>query len=142
MTRQTPGRRDAAPLPEPLALIDQDTFTRMLRYALATGGERLHFRPGARPLQQGMGPDRELRFRQLTGPDTAEIAGFFLANAIVPKRLQDDTCDAARPLYLYFELPGEALIEAQMESARGGIALHLDLIRPLAHPRDVEIVEP
>ena len=131
-----------AQAPAPLELVDEDTFTRMLRYALATGGERLHFRPGARPLQQGMGPDRELRFRQLTGPDTTEIAGFFLANAIVPKRLRDDSCDAARPLYLYYELPGEALIEAQMESTRGGIALHLDVIRPLAHPHDIETIEP
>lgn len=128
--------------PAPLQPVDEETFVRMLRYALVTGGERLHFRPGARPLQQGIGADRELRYRQLTGQDTSEIAGYILAHAIVPQRLKGDTCDAARPLYLFYELPGEALIEAQMESAPGGIALHLDVIRPMPHAHDVEVIEP
>ena len=112
----------------------------MIRYALATGGERLHFRPGYRPLQQGIGPDRELRFRQLTGEDTAEIVGFFLMHAKVPQRLGQSKCDAAQALYLFYELEGEALLEAQMQPVRGGIGLQLDVIRPMPHPRDTEVV--
>ncbi len=130
-----------ATAPEPLLPLDEPTFVRMLRYALATGGERLHFRPGARPLQQGMGPDRELRYRQMTGDDTLEVAGYMLAHAHVSERLKNDPCDAARPMYLFYEIPGEALIEAQMESARGGIAVHLDIIRPFSHPHDIEAIE-
>jgi len=130
-----------AAAPEPLRPVGEDTFVRMLRYSLATGGERLHFRPGARPLQQGIGADRELRFRQMTGEDTLALAGFLLGHAHVPARLRDDPCDAARPMYLFYELPGEALIEAQMEPTRGGIAVHLDIIRPFPHPRDADLVE-
>ena len=113
----------------------------MLRYALATGGERIHLRPGFRPLQQGLGPDRELRYRQLTGEDTSEIAGYFLKHAKVPARLSQSECDAAQTLYLFYELEGEALVEAQLQPVRGGIALRVDIIRPMPHPRDVEVVE-
>jgi hypothetical protein len=125
----------------PLTPVDERTFVRMIRYALATGGERLHFRPGYRPLQQGMGPDRELRHRQLTCEDTLEIAGHFLKRAKVPKRLSESQCDAAQSLYLFYELEGEALIEAQMQPARGGISLHVDVIRPMPHPSEIEVVE-
>ena len=131
----------AATAPEPLLPLDEPTFVRMLRYALATGGERLHFRPGTRPLLQGMGPDRELRYRQMTGDDTLEVAGFLLGHAPASQRLQDDDCDAAREVYLYYELPGQALVEAQFESTRYGLAVHLDILRPLPHPHDVEVVE-
>ncbi len=113
----------------------------MIRYALATGGERMHFRPGYRPLQQGMGPDRELRYRQLTVEDTSEIAGYFLKRAKVPARLAESECDAAHALCLFYELEGEALIEAQMQPVRGGISLHVDIIRPMPHALEIEVVE-
>ena len=125
----------------PLRPVDERTFVRMIRYALATGGERMHFRPGSRPLQQGMGPDRELRYRQLTGEDTTEIAGFFMRHARVPAHSSESACDAAQPLYLFYELEGVALIEAQLQLVRGGIAIHLDIIRPMPHPRNIEVVE-
>ncbi len=130
-----------ATAPVPLEPVDERTFVRMIRYALATGGERMHFRPGFRPLQQGIGPDRELRHRQLTGEDTLQLAGYFLDRAKVPARLSESECDAAQALYLFYELEGEALIEAQMQPTHGGISLHIDLIRPMPHPAEIELVE-
>ncbi len=127
--------------PDPLQPLDERTFVRMVRYALATGGERLYFRPGCRPLQLGLGPDRELSYRQLTADDTTEIAGHFLRHARVSSRLREAECDAAQVLYLFYELEGEALVEAQLQPARGGIGLHVDIIRPMAHPRNIEVIE-
>ena len=64
-----------------------------------------------------------------------------MKHAKVPARLGESTCDAAQTLYLFYELEGEALLEAQLQPVRGGIAVHLDIIRPLPNPRDVEVVE-
>jgi hypothetical protein len=128
------------PKPAPLRPLDETTLRRMIRYALQTGGTTLHLAPGHRPLMQGLGPARELRFRQLTGDDTSAAAACFLAQSRVPKRLAD-AGEGAHALYLFWELPGEALIEPRLEPAPGGLALHLDLIPPIPAGTQIELLE-
>jgi hypothetical protein len=130
------------PAPAPLRPLDEATLRRMIRYALQTGGTTLHLRPGYRPCQDGLGGARELRFRQLTGEDTQVAANCFLAQSRVSERLRGAPGDAARPLYLYWELPGEALVEPRFEAARGGLVLHLDLIPPIPAGTTIEALEP
>ena len=120
--------------------LDDVTLRRMLRYALQTGGTTLHLAPGQRPLVEGLGPARELRFRQLTGEDTRAAAGCFLAQSPVPKRLAG-AGEGGHALYLAWELPGEALVEPRLESAPGGLALHLDLIPPIPAGMQIEVLE-
>src|SRR5262245_33168799 len=129
----------AAPKLHPL---DETTLQRMIRYALQTGGTTLHLAPGRRPYVEGIGPARALRFRQLTLDDTRAAAGCFLAKSNVPERLRGSAAEGASPLYLYWELPGEALVEPRLESlAAGGLALHLDLIPPLPAGPTIEVLE-
>jgi hypothetical protein len=129
------------PAPTPLSPLDETTLRRMIRYALQTGGTTLHLKPGCRPCQDGMGGARELRFRQLTGEDTAAAAACLLAQSRVPERLRAGTADAGERLYLFWELPGEALVEPRLESVRGGLALHLDLIPPIPAGVEIEALE-
>jgi len=130
-------------MPKQAALrpLDDTTLRRMIRYALRTGGTTLRLAPGQRPLVEGMGPPRALRFRQLTGDDTRAAAACFLAESRVPARLANAGAEGASALYLFWELPGEALVEPRFESARGGLALHLDLIPPLPEGMRVEVLE-
>ncbi len=116
----------------PLQPIDAETFDRMLRYALVSGGDQLHFQAGHRPQLDGLGGPRPVRFRQLTIDDTAAIAGHLLERCRVSERLQQSTADSGQALYAFTELPGEALFEARFRQASAGIALTLDVIRPMA----------
>jgi hypothetical protein len=128
------------PKSTPLRPLDETTLRRMIRYALQTGGTTLHLAPGQRPLMEGMGPARELRFRQLTGDDTRAAAACFLAQSRVPKRLAD-AGEGAHALYLAWELPDEALVEPRLAAAPGGLALHLDLIPPIPAGMQIEVLE-
>lgn len=123
-------------------ILDETTFMGMVRYSLATGMDRLVLRPGFRPMVDGLGGPRELGWRQVTCEDTDAAAGIVLERMRVPKRMRNSELDAARELFPLFELPGEALIEAEFEAARGGIAVSLDLIRPLEQPAEIEAPEP
>jgi hypothetical protein len=120
--------------------LDDTTLRRMIRYALQTGGTTLHLAPGHRPQMEGLGPARELRFRQLTVDDTLAAAACFLAQSRVPERLAN-AGEGAHGFYLAWELPGEALVEPRFESARGGLTLHLDLIPPIPAGTQIEVLE-
>ncbi len=122
--------------------LDETTLQRMIRYALRTGGTTLHLRPGCRPLVEGLGPARELRFRQLSVDDTHEAAGCFLAKSQVPKRLVGSKAEGGSTFYLFWELPGEALVEPRLEALpQGGLALHLDLIPPIPDGMQIQVLE-
>jgi len=126
----------------PLRPLDENTLQRMIRYALQTGGATLHLRPGRRPQLDGMGPARELRFRQLTVDDTRAAAGCLLAKSPVPKRLAGSPAESASAFYLCWELPGEALVEPRLETTpQGGLVLHLDLIPPIPDGMQIEVLE-
>ncbi len=129
------------PAPTPIAPLDETTLRRMIRYALQTGGTTLHLKPGCRPCQDGVGGTRDLRYRQLTGDDTAAAAASLLGQSRVPERLREGTADAAQRLYLFWELPGEALVEPRLEAVPGGLALHLDLIPPIPAGVAIEAFE-
>ena len=130
------------PAATPLRPLDETTLLRMIRYALQTGGTTLRLQPGRRPLIEGLGPKRALRFRQLSGDDTRAAAACFLAKSRVPERLVGSAAEGASSLYLYWELPGEVLVEPRLETlARGGLALHLDLIPPLPEGMQIEVLE-
>jgi hypothetical protein len=131
------------PAAAPLTPLDETTLARMIRYALQSGGTTLHLAPGRRPQLDGLGGARALQFRQLSVDDTAAAAGCFLAKSGVPERLRRASADSAAPLYLHWELPGEALVEPRLEPlATGGLALHLDLIPPIPAGMRIEVLEP
>jgi hypothetical protein len=121
--------------------IDEETLTRMVRYALATAMDRIVLRPGARPLVSGLGPDRELNFRQLAGDDTLAVAEIVLRSAAAPRARAAEAGDAAIELFPLWEIAGHALVEMHAESAPGGIALRLDLLRPLTNPDEIALLE-
>ena len=125
----------------PLQPLDETTLRRMIRYALQTGGATLRLRPGSRPRVEGLGPARELRFRQLSVDDTHAAAACLLAQSRIPKRLTDSRSEAASTFYLSWELPGEVLVEPRIEATRGGLALHLDLIPPIPEGLEIEVLE-
>jgi len=122
-------------------VLDERTFMGMLRYSLATGMDRLVLRPGFRPMVDGLGGPRELGWRQVTCDDTDAAAGILLGRMHVPPRMRCSESDAARELFPLFELPGEALVEAEFEATPGGIAVSLDLIRPLESPAEIAALE-
>ncbi len=121
--------------------IDERTLVRLIRYALSTAMDRIHLRPGCRPLLEGLGPEREANFRQLAGDDTRAVAEIVLAHAPVPSSLREEACDAAVELFPLWEIPGHALVELHLETAPGGLALRLDLLRPLGEPALIELLE-
>jgi len=108
-----------------------ETLQRMLRYCLSTEMDRVHLRPGSRPLLDGMGGPREMNFRQLTGEDTSTIAGHFLAEARVGDPAKEASFDGAREIFLLMELPGGGLAEATLEPCRGGMAVSIELMKLL-----------
>ncbi len=129
------------PKATPLQPLDETTLRRMIRYALQTGGTGLHLAPGARPRVTGLGPERSLRYRQLTGDDTRAAAACFLAQSHVPERLTRAEHEGASALYLFWELPGEALVEPRLTAAPGGLELSLDLIPPIPAGMEIEVHE-
>jgi hypothetical protein len=124
-----------------LQAVEAETLDRMLRYALGTGADLLQLQPGHRPLIDGMGGPREVRFRQLTGDDTRAIASLLLERAHVPDRLRDAEADAGHALGWWVEIPGQALLEVAPTAAPGGIGLRIDLIRAFEDPTAVEVLD-
>ena len=127
-------------MPTTLRPIDEPTLTRLVRYALATAMDRIYLRPGARPVVEGLGPNREVNFRQLASEDTLAAAEIVLRHARVPRGRSSEAGDAAIELFPLWEIPGHALVEMHAESAPGGIALRLDLLRPLTDPGEIALL--
>lgn len=117
----------------PLEALDALTLRRMIRYALETGADVLHLRAGCRPLVEGAGGPRELRFRQLAGDDTrAALAHLFAAVEPSERVREAGTAGSgavALPWLLHW--PAVALLEVSVEPAPGGPALAVDIARPL-----------
>jgi hypothetical protein len=124
-----------------LRAIDEGTLVRLVRYALATAMDRIVLRPGARPLVSGLGPDREVNFRQLACDDTLAACEIVLRNAKAPRVYSREACGDAVELVPLWEIPGRALVEMHVERAPGGIALRLDLLRPLADLSEIALLE-
>lgn len=129
-------------MPTALRPLDEPTLTRLVRYALATAMDRILLRPGSRPIVSGLGPDREVNFRQLACDDTLAAAEIVLRHAKVPKTRALEAGEAAIELFPLWEIPGRALVEMRAESAPGGIAVRLDLLRPLTDLEEIALLEP
>ena len=121
--------------------LDAETLERMLRYSVATAAERVHLRPGSRPMVSGLGGPREIGFRQLCAEDTLEVAGHFLATANVSERTRRSPSDAAREIFLFMKLSDGTLAEAVLEPCRTGIAITIELIPPLPIGDAIELIE-
>jgi hypothetical protein len=128
-------------MPAALRPIDEPTLTRLVRYALATAMDRIYLRPGSRPIVEGLGPNREVNFRQLACEDTVAAAGIVLAHTKISHARCEAAGDAAIELFPLWEIPGHALVEMHAEPAPGGIALRLDLLRPLTDPAEIALLE-
>ncbi len=128
-------------MPDALRPIDEATLVRLIRYALATAMDRIYLRPGTRPVVEGLGPNRSVSFRQLAGDDTLAVAEIVLRHSRAPRGRAARAGDAAIELFPLWEIPGHALVEMHAEPAPGGIALRLDLLRPLADPAEVALLE-
>jgi hypothetical protein len=128
-------------MPTMLRPIDEPTLVRLVRYALATEMDRIWLRPGARPIVEGLGPNRAVNFRQLAGDDTLAIAEIVLRHSRAPMARAAEAGDAAIELFPLWEVPGHALVEMHAEPAPGGLALRLDLLRPLPDLAEVALLE-
>lgn len=115
--------------------IDEGTLLKAIRLGISLGAEQIHFRPGHLPLYTWDDGVRQLDYRQLTRDDTAAIATLLLERAIVPGRIASDPTDAAHALAIRWELPGEALLEANLGADRGGLAVSLEIVRPMSPAR-------
>ena len=115
-----------------LELIDERTLFQAIRLGITSGASRMHFRAGCAPLCSWHGGEQQIRYRQLTGEDTEAIAGFLLERAHVPEQYYGEACEAARPLALLCELPGEALLQVRLGREDDGIlAIAVDIARPV-----------
>ena len=128
-------------MPAALRPIDESTLTRLIRYALATEMDRIYLRPGARPLVEGLGPNREVNFRQLACDDTLAAAEIVLRNAKAPAKRSAAAGGDAIEFYPLWEIAGQALVEMHCERAPGGLALRLDLLRPLSDLGEIALLE-
>jgi hypothetical protein len=125
--------------------LDEETLLRMIRYSLRTGADRLWLRPGYLPMVDGLGGPRELRYRQLTGEDTAAAAATVLGRLWAPVAPGDagEPVEGLLEPIAFLDAGGEeALVEVRFEPCRGGIAVALDLVRPLPEEEAVRLLEP
>lgn len=112
--------------------IDERTLFQAIRLGITSGASRVHFRAGCAPLCTWHGGEQRIRYRQLTNQDTEAIAGFLLERSHVPEPYVTEPCDAARPLALLCELPGEALLHVRLAREESGVlAVAVDIARPV-----------
>ena len=113
------------------ALIDETTLLGAIRLGISSGADQIHFRAGCLPLYTWHDDARQLHYRQLTAEDTERIAGMLLERALVPERVCADPADAAHALELFFELPGEELLEVNVARERSALSVAVEIVRPL-----------
>jgi hypothetical protein len=130
-----PACRRRTPLAR-LAPLDGPTLRRMLRFALVTGADLLTLRPGCRPLLDGLGGPREVRFRQLAGDDTRAACALLFAALRPYPGVRDARAEGARVLGWLVHWPDEALFEVRTAPAPGGPEIAVDIVRPLAEAPD------
>jgi Tfp pilus assembly pilus retraction ATPase PilT len=125
----------------PLRRIDATALLRLLRFGLAQGASRVHFRVGCPPRFTFHADQKTLRYRQLAREDTDAILRLLFEQARVPDRLGAASGDAAHELYFYYELPGEALFEVDASREVAGLAVSVEIIRPLTDPSEIALLE-
>jgi Tfp pilus assembly pilus retraction ATPase PilT len=125
----------------PLRHIDAASLLRFLRFGLDEGARGIDFRVGSPPRFTVGAEAKPLRFRQLAREDIDAIVRLFFEQARVPERLSAEPGDGAQELYFYYELPGEGLFEVDVSREASGLAVTLEIIRPLTDPSEIALLE-
>jgi hypothetical protein len=125
----------------PLRRIDAAALLRLLRFGLAQGATGAHFRVGSPPRYSFHAGERTLRYRQLAREDTEAIVRLLFEQARVPERLGNAPGDAAQQLSFFYEMPGEALFEIDASREAAGLAVSVEIIRPLTDPSEIALLE-
>lgn len=128
-------------MPAPLRRIDATALLRLLRFGLTEEATRIDFRVGCAPRFTVDAEAKTLRHRQLAREDTDAILGLLFEQTRVPQRLSAEPGDGAQELYFYYELPGEALFEIEASRETAGLAVSLEIIRPLTDPSEIALLE-
>jgi Tfp pilus assembly pilus retraction ATPase PilT len=128
-------------VPTSLRRIDTTALLHFLRFGLAEGATRIHFRVGRPPDFAVGGEQRTLRYRQLAREDTEAILRLLFEQTRVPERLSSEPVPGGQEIYFFVELPGEALFEIDASREEAGIALSLEIIRPLTNPAEIALLE-
>ena len=128
-------------MPEPLRRVDATALLRFLRFGLAEEASRIDFRVGRPPHFTVNAEEKTLRYRQLAREDTDTIVRLLFEQTRVPERLSAEPGDGAQELYFYYELPGEALFEIDASRETAGLAVSLEIIRPLTDPAEIALLE-
>jgi hypothetical protein len=128
-------------MPVPLRRIDATALLRFLRFGLAEEATRIDFRVGRPPRFTVNAEAKTLRYRQLAREDTESIVRLLFEHTRVPGRLSAEPGDGAQELYFYYELPGEGLFEVDASRETAGLAVSLEIIRPLTNPAEIALLE-
>jgi hypothetical protein len=127
-------------MPAPLRPIDATALLRFFRFGLAEEATRIDFRVGCAPCFTVNAEAKTLRYRQLAREDTYTILGLLFEQTRVPERLSEEPGDAAQELYFYYELPGEGLFEVDASRESAGLAVSVEIIRPLTNPAEIALL--
>ena len=128
-------------MPAPLRRIDATALLHFLRFGLAEDATRIDFRVGSPPQFTVNAEGRTLRYRQLAREDIATILSLLFEQTRVPERLSAEAGDGAQEIYFYYELPGEGLFEVDACRETAGLAVSLEIIRPLTDPTKIALLE-
>ena len=126
---------------EPLHPIDACATLRLLRFGLDAGATRIEFRVGRPPRFGAGGEARTLRYRQLAREDLDALLRLFFERTRVPERLRAAPGEGAEQLHFLFELPGEGLFEVDVSQGTAGLAVSVEIIRPLGDPAEIALLE-
>jgi hypothetical protein len=126
---------------EPLHPIDACATLRLLRFGLDAGATRIDFQAGRPPRFRVGAEARTLRHRQLAGEDIDALLRLFLERTRVPERLRAAPGQGAEQLHFLFELPGEGLFEVDVSRGTAGLAVSVEIIRPLGDPSEIALLE-
>jgi hypothetical protein len=126
---------------EPLRCIDATSLLRFFRFGLAQGAAQVQFRVGSPPCFSVNAGTRRLRYRQLAREDTEAIVRLLFEHARIPERLTAAAGDGAQEIYFYYELPGEGLFEIDVAREAAGLAVSVEIIRPLTDPAEIALLE-
>lgn len=124
-----------------LRRIDATHLVRFFRFGLAQGASQIRFRVGSPPCFSVNAEPRRLRHRPLLREDTEAIARLLFEQARVPERLTAAPGDGAQEIYFYYELPREGLFEVDVAREAAGLAVSVEIIRPLTDPADIALLE-
>jgi hypothetical protein len=125
----------------PLRRLDANALLRFLRFGLAEGATRIDFRVGSPPRFTVDAESKPVRHRQLAREDTEAIVRLLFEQTRVPERISADSGDGAQALSFYYELPGEGLFEVDAARETTGLAVSLEIIRPLTNPAEIALLE-